>query len=890
MNNNRFQNKLFSGWLSRVTKKNLFLVCYTCLIPILASHAFATHSYPPPSPVGPQTSSTLTTQSLELLTTDLLNLNARKNTLSMSEKAALIEMAKVRKEAILTEVKVNPGAVYRVLLSNTVRSTILEAAQLHIEKEEESIVGTFLAVSSLNEAGAETSRIFLVTNDNQHKPLYILNYTTSLPRTGTKVKLSHFHSIPNAPFADVLITGDSKNIEEIESPALITPERTIGMFKALAILVNFQDQPTNKPWDADSVKRTLFTDLNNYFFENSFQKTSLVGDVAGWFTIPVNSTESCDGQTNSILQYAQAAAKAAGFNDANYDRTIVVFPRMGNCIWSGLAYIGTISGHGYSWINGSPSLLVLGHELGHNFGLWHGNAYDCGSDSSIGSNCTNREYNDPVDIMGNRAAAHFSAFHKEALGWLNSNGNPPIETITQNKTLTLEPYETKSVNPKAFKILKANLPNGSQDYYYLEFRQPIGFDAVLSNFNGNLTNGVVIHQGNSLEINSSHLLDMTPSTTNNFFDSALVSGATFTDPHTPQGGVSITVNSVTPAGASVTIKFGNLPPPCVKSNPTVTISPSATQWILAGAEASYAVALQNNDGANCPHSSFALATSAQSSLTANLGTSTFTLSPGSTASTQMRVHSSVLTATGLYAIHVKGTSNEGSQFSNTASVSLGVQAPPQCIRANPVVTLSPQTQSTWIGGMASYQFSVLNKDSTGCNGSSFIIDGDVPQGLRGSLSTTSLFLSPGAMGSVTITTYTSNLTKEGTYTFFASATNSGATSSTAKTSATLTVNRPLQVSVSSNQEVYSRTPTSFNMLFTVRALYTNVAAVGAPLTVVLTLPNGMTSTATSTIGPDGTRGFFVRINMNSLPGTYTFEAKVTMNGVTSIQKKTVTLR
>ena len=50
-----------------------------------------------------------------------------------------------------------------------------------------------------------------------------------------------------------------------------------------------------------------------------------------------------------------------------------VFPNTNQCGWAGLGYV---PGQ-YSYINGTLSVQVMTHELGHNFGLAHANAASC---------------------------------------------------------------------------------------------------------------------------------------------------------------------------------------------------------------------------------------------------------------------------------------------------------------------------------------------------------------------------------------------------------------------------------------------------------------------------------------------------------------------------------
>jgi hypothetical protein len=98
--------------------------------------------------------------------------------------------------------------------------------------------------------------------------------------------------------------------------------------------------------------------------------------------------------------------------------------------------------------------------------------------------------------MGSSLWAHFNAFQKERLGWLNAGASPPITTVLTDGTYPLEPYEITGSGPKALKILKSIDPStGKRTWYYVETRQPIGFDDFLDANANNIVEGVLIHTG-----------------------------------------------------------------------------------------------------------------------------------------------------------------------------------------------------------------------------------------------------------------------------------------------------------------------------------------------------------------------------------------------------------
>src|SRR3989454_5276368 len=146
------------------------------------------------------------------------------------------------------------------------------------------------------------------------------------------------------------------------------------------------------------------------------------------------------------------------------------------CGYSGMAQIGGPN----VWINGNLELKVVGHELGHVLGLYHSHALECGA-TTLGTNCSVWEYGDVLDIMGNTAAGHFNAFQKERLGWLGYGVSPPITTVQGGGTYALDPYEADGSGANALKILQSTDPTtGKKTWYYVEYRQAIGFDNFLS--------------------------------------------------------------------------------------------------------------------------------------------------------------------------------------------------------------------------------------------------------------------------------------------------------------------------------------------------------------------------------------------------------------------------
>ena len=111
----------------------------------------------------------------------------------------------------------------------------------------------------------------------------------------------------------------------------------------------------------------------------------------------IPSPSTARSATPAIASYAKQAATAAGVNLSAYTRYVYAFPENA-CDWWGL---GTVGGNpSQAWINGSLAKGV-GHEMGHNLGLYHSRGLECGT-TTLGSNCTTIDYGDTLDKMGIR--------------------------------------------------------------------------------------------------------------------------------------------------------------------------------------------------------------------------------------------------------------------------------------------------------------------------------------------------------------------------------------------------------------------------------------------------------------------------------------------------------
>jgi hypothetical protein len=360
-------------------------------------------------------------------------------------------------------------------------------------------------------------------------------------------------------------------------PARDATEKAAVSNGVLVIMANFNNTavPAYTAAQAQQVMTSNADSVANFFRETSYgQQVMNVTVTPSWVTMKLAQPASC-GSTDwqGIAAAAEAASKGLGtaYDPAAYQFVVYLFPSVSACGWIGLAYVGNPH---KAWINGTGSFKtsVIGHEMGHNFGLLHAASLRC-SGAAVGGSCSASEYGDPFDTMGNQRAMHYNAMQKAKLAWIPAAS---VKTYTGGAaTYTLSPLEVAGASTYAVKI-----PTGSANRtYWLEFRQPIGFDSPLAAFPNN---GAQIRVASPFETlcsgcdgwsDDTELLDTTPGTTA-FTDATLVAGQTFTD---PTYGINVTVLSASASALTVQVATGAAPPPAPPAPANTTTSATSTE-------------------------------------------------------------------------------------------------------------------------------------------------------------------------------------------------------------------------------------------------------------------------------------------------------------------------
>jgi len=547
--------------------------------------------------------------------------------------------AAVRQQWLAELLERNPGEVLRRALSPAARGALAPELQAFVEGEErhEGLLEVFHADGP--QGGAYH---YSLRKDSGQRLALRFDGGGPTLLTGTSV------SVDGVRVQEALAVGGSASVTVLGPPVLPS---TFGEHKALVVLIRFLDTPaTTLTPSVASIQSLMFgttgSSVTNFYRENSYQQAWLTGTVVGPVVLPMTSA-GCD--YNRIASLAQAAlATMSGLVLGQYQHIVYAFPNISG-VWWGLGTIG--GGPGQVWVNGGLEAMVAAHELGHNFGLYHSHALECGA-VTMGGSCSSIDYGDAFDVMGSGAGpTHFNAVQKDLLGWLDFGASPPVTEVVASGAYTIEAFETSGTSPKALRIKTA-----VGDWLYVEYRRAVGFDSYLSS-NGNVMSGVLVHYFDG-DLNGVYLLDMTPATSS-WSDPALTVGATFQD---TAGKVSITPTALSATQATVNVTVGGAS--CVRAAPTVTITPAQQQG-APGATATYTVSVLNN-GSGCGASTFALQASVPAGWAAGLGSPSLVLGEGATASTTLQVTSSAAATPGTYSLSLS-TSEAGLSGASGAS-------------------------------------------------------------------------------------------------------------------------------------------------------------------------------------------------------------------------------
>ena len=345
-----------------------------------------------------------------------------------------------------------------------------------------------------------------------------------------------------------------------------------------------------------------------YYNEVSYGKYQVTGDVIGPYPFTMTT---CD--TTGMYQAIEPMITGT------YNHLIYYFNETSLCTFGGLGEEGSVSKPAKrTWMNGSLSCVVLMQEPGHNLGLMHANTIKCGTSSfstDPATDCTITEYGSSMTTMGG-GCRQFNAYERWYMQWLSGcNG----VRVPATGTFNLLPLETNCTGGSGVQVLQVPFPatlpvsdpqatstTVNLNDYYVELRTAGGiFDTFSTTggrgggFGGSTTftaPTVFIYASDNVRVppamptgrggggaqNSvwTELINTTPSGTP--FTGLTAAGQSFSD---PAGGATITLQSISATGASVTVTYpdgGTGSPTCIDGTTLTAPGPASCAGSPAG--------------------------------------------------------------------------------------------------------------------------------------------------------------------------------------------------------------------------------------------------------------------------------------------------------------------
>lgn len=297
----------------------------------------------------------------------------------------------------------------------------------------------------------------------------------------------------------------------------------------------------------------LADDSTNVFYrENSYGVEKVAGNVFG----PYQIADPGGCNPGLVKQGSDNAFIEKGHDPDEYIQFMYYSQGMSGCGWGGLATLGSPDSTARdSWYNGSFGCVVRNQEIGHNYGMRHSNSYSCvdemGEQVVYSDDCNSNEYGDAYDPMGG-GCDHMNVMQKAYMGWLQGCN---VTTITSDGTFNLMPTELPCNGIQAMQFMSS-----TGEYYFLEYRTPVSFDAG--------DQGVLVHVGNDIGFSQNPNILYGAAADGQGFMRA---GESFNDPNDT---VSFTIVEEHPTHAVVQVTFaggGDGQAPVCDDNDTLTM-------------------------------------------------------------------------------------------------------------------------------------------------------------------------------------------------------------------------------------------------------------------------------------------------------------------------------
>ncbi|HEX6033843.1 MAG TPA: hypothetical protein VFY83_05380, partial [Anaerolineales bacterium] len=302
------------------------------------------------------------------------------------------------------------------------------------------------------------------------------------------------------------------SIAPLQSTDKTASAAVTGSQKWISVMCKFQgnaSEPKNLSY-FQNMYMNAYPGLDHYWRQQSYNLINTVGSTAsGWYTLPHPHSYYISGGWFNLEQVAIdcTGVANASINFSNYAGINLMFNgELDGFAWGGGSYM-TLDGVTKVWAMtweppwGYQNIAVLGHEMGHAFGLPHSsgnygktydNEWDVMSDTWTG--CSRSQH-----VVYGCLGQHTISPYKDQLGWI-----PAAQKTTVNagssKTVVLEQLALPQTGN--LKMVKIPIGGSSTRFYTVEARRRTGYDVQLPG------NAIIIHEVDTTRYESpAHVID-----------------------------------------------------------------------------------------------------------------------------------------------------------------------------------------------------------------------------------------------------------------------------------------------------------------------------------------------------------------------------------------------
>ncbi|BET66002.1 hypothetical protein ASA1KI_09200 [Opitutales bacterium ASA1] len=306
----------------------------------------------------------------------------------------------------------------------------------------------------------------------------------------------------------------------------------VGVKRVVVIRIRFADQSPAWSPQSDVAAAAMVEEANGFFLENSGGLFGIEGTITPVYTLPQTAKWYVDNDTSGFARNVlEAAVRVAADPAAHAGNSGLPAYDAKQFDYEVVRYDGgpgNFQGQGYVGVRGAwmktDSAGVLAHELAHNLGLWHANAWSPNEPATIVGPGRNVDYGDVFDTMGRNSGAHWhlNAWEKHALGWIDTDA---IVTVGMGRTIETIAAHDLGTAAAGGEVRALRFVGEDGRELWAEVRRH-------PDWSGNrwLGNGLSLRWAPwSGSGGGTQLLDANPDTAEGFTDSPLTNGRSFSD-------------------------------------------------------------------------------------------------------------------------------------------------------------------------------------------------------------------------------------------------------------------------------------------------------------------------------------------------------------------------